>query len=119
MNGGFNVGAAPPTPPPPPPTPPPARPGRLVATVGPGLAIAVRTAAGRAARAVRAGLYAVAVNDRSRTQNFHLTGPAVNRKTGVAFRGSVTWQVRVRKGAIYRFVSDPSRGTLRGSFRGT
>jgi hypothetical protein len=119
MNGGFNVGAAPPTPPPPPPTPPPARPGRLIATVGPGNAIAVRTPAGRAVRTTRSGLYTVAVRDRSRTQNFHLTGPGVNRKTGVAFRGSVAWQLRVRKGATYRFVSDASRARLRGSFRGT
>jgi hypothetical protein len=117
MRGDFNVGATPPASPPPPPAPPPARAGRLIATVGPGDAISVRTPAGRAARTVRAGLYTVAVNDRSRAQNFHLSGPGVNRKTGVAFRGKVVWRVRFRKGGTYRFASDPSRGVLRGSFR--
>lgn len=46
------------------------------------------------------------VTDRSRTRNFHLIGPAVNRRTGMAFAGTVTWTLRLARGT-YRFGSDP------------
>jgi hypothetical protein len=97
-----------PPPAPPPPTPPPPL-GRLTATVGPGLRIVV------SARSVRSGRYAITVRDRSATENFHLTGPGLNRRTGVAFRGQARWTVTLRKGT-YRFRSDRTvrlRGTLR------
>ena len=111
MRGSFNVGAAPP-----PPTTTPPR--RLVATVGPGATISVANAAGRRVRAVAAGTYRITVRDRSSRHNFHLIGRGVNRRTGVAFRGTVTWIVRVRAGATYRFVCDPHARHMRGSFRG-
>jgi len=40
----------------------------------------------------------------------------VNRKTRVAFRGTVTWTLRLRAGT-YRFVCDPHARQMRGSFR--
>src|SRR6266567_4272883 len=40
----------------------------------------------------------VTVNDRSKTDNFHLTGPGVNRKTGVKTRGKATWTVTLVPG---------------------
>jgi hypothetical protein len=106
MRGTFTVGAAPPPPPPPPP-PPTAR--RLTATVGPGRVIRL------SARTTRAGRHVITVNDRSRSDNFHLTGPGVNRRTGVAFRGTARWTLTLRRGT-YRFRSDATarlRGTLR------
>ena len=112
MRGSFNVGNVPPPPPPPP--PPPVR--RLTATVT-ASAISVRTATGARARSAPAGRYRIRVRDTARTQNFHLIGPGLNRKTTVAGRSSPTWTVTLRRGT-YRYRSDPSR-RLRGTFRVT
>ena len=60
------------------------------------------------------GPAAITVNDRSKTDNFHLTGPGVNKKTGVKTRGKVTWAVTLQPG-IYRYRSDKTK-KLRGSF---
>jgi hypothetical protein len=109
MRGQLTVGAGPPPSPPPPPPPPALR--RLSATVGPGRTIRV------SARSVRAGRYRITVNDRSARDNFHLTGPGLNRRTGVAFRGTATWTVTLRRGT-YRFRSD-STARLRGTLRVT
>ena len=62
------------------------------------------------ARKVAPGRYRLTVADRSRTRNFHLVGPGVNRRTGKPFVGRVTWTVQLARGT-YRFGSDP---TLRG-----
>lgn len=117
MSGSFTVGTGQASPPPPP--PPPATTPALRATVGPTPTISLRTAKGASVRSLKAGRYRVAVNDRSGFHNFHLTGPGVNLKTTVPFVGRRTWQLRVRKGATYRFVCDPHAATMRGSFRGT
>ena len=78
----------------------------------------MRSPAGARIAGVRAGLVTIVVRDRSRFHNFHLTGPGVNRRTSVAFVGTQTWRVRIRKGATYRFVCDPHAGQMRGSFKG-
>lgn len=54
------------------------------------------------------------VNDRSKTDNFHLTGPGVNKKTGVKTRGKATWAVTLQPGR-YTYRSDKTK-KLRGSF---
>lgn len=118
MRGSFTVGAAQ-QPAPTPPSPPasaPVSPGRLAATVGPGATIGLRTARGVAVRSARAGVYTIVVRDRSRLHNFHLIGPGVNRRTSVSFVGRVTWRVRFRRGATYRFVCDPHARHMRGRF---
>jgi plastocyanin len=56
----------------------------------------------------------ISVNDRSKTDNFHLTGPGVNKQTGVKTRGKVTWTVTLRPG-IYSYRSDTTK-KLRGAF---
>ena len=56
----------------------------------------------------------VTINDRSKTDNFHLTGPGVNRKTGVKTRGKVTWTVTLQPG-VYTYRSDKTK-KLRGRF---
>jgi hypothetical protein len=112
MRGNFRVGN-----PPPPPPPPAGGPRRLTASVA-GASISLKSGARKVSR-LAAGNYRVTVRDRSRQQNFHLTGPGVNRKTGVRFRGTATWTVRFRKGSAYRYVSDANRRRLRGSFRAT
>lgn len=94
MNGWFTVGTVAPTP--------------LAAAVGPKRTISLKP------KIVEVGPATLTVNDRSRTDNFHLTGPGVNKKTGVAFRGRVTWNVSLQPGS-YTYRSDKHK-RLRGSF---
>jgi plastocyanin len=105
MKGRFAVGSAQ--------LPPPA--ATLNARVGPGRTISVRRADGSKATILN-GVTSIRliVSDRSRTDNFHLTGPGLNKATGVGFRGRVTWKLSVFPG-VYRFRSDRHK-SLRGSF---
>jgi hypothetical protein len=109
MRGTFNVGNVPPPPPPPAPVV-----RRLSASVT-ARAIAVRTASGSRARSVAAGRYRITVRDAARTQNFHLIGPGVNRRTSVGRTSRPTWTLTLRRG-IYTYRSDANR-RLRGTFR--
>jgi hypothetical protein len=107
MRGRFAVGSAQLPRPAPPPT-------RLSGRVGPGRAITLTNASGKRVTRVKAGRFRITVRDVSRTENFHLTGPGVNRRTGVAFRGTSTWAVSLKAGR-YTYRSDESarvRGTL-------
>jgi hypothetical protein len=105
MNGRFAVGSAQ--------LPPPT--ASLAGRVGPGRTISVRRDDGSKA-AILNGVTTIrlTVSDRSRADNFHLTGPGVNKSTGVKFRGRVTWNLKVSTG-VYRFRSDRHK-SLRGSF---
>jgi hypothetical protein len=94
MRGRFTVGTVVP-------------PTALRASVGPKRRITLQP------KTVVAGAAKITVVDRSRTDNFHLVGPGVNRKTGVAFRGRVTWNVALQVGR-YTYRSDKHR-RLRGS----
>jgi hypothetical protein len=70
---------------------------------------------GRRVGTLRRGTFWVVVSDRSRRANFRLTGPRVNRRTTVRFRGTVKWRVRLVRGT-YRYGADTgARGG--GSFR--
>jgi hypothetical protein len=92
MNGSFLVTSAPAPPPPPP-----------VRTL-----TGVVTASGAvsfARAAVPAGRYAITIRDRSRRDNFHLRGRAVDRRTGIRARGTVRWRVTLTAGS-YRYGSD-------------
>jgi plastocyanin len=115
MRGSFTTGGGPPTPPPPPTT----RPPTLIATVGPGATISLRTSRGARVTRLKAGRYRIVVRDRSRMHNFHLSGLGLNKRTTVRFRGSTTWTVTFRKGRAYRFVCDPHAKRMKGSFRAT
>ena len=55
---------------------------------------------------VSAGPIKMTVSDGSRARNFHLVGDGVNRKTGKAFTGKVTWHLDLAAGT-YKFGSDP------------
>ena len=115
MKGAFGVGNAPPPTTTTTPKPPPA-PGKLVGTVGPGSSISLKKSSGASAKTLKAGKYSVSVRDLSKAQNFRLSGPGVNRSTGVGFTGRVTWPVTLKKGT-YRFQSDASKARLHGSIR--
>jgi plastocyanin len=103
MKGSFTVGtAATPSPPQPPqPAPTPVTPvHRLTVGLGSGAHVVLRGAAG-----LTPGKVVIVVKDPSRTDNVRLTGPGVNRATGIAFRGTVTWKVTLRNGT-YALRSD-------------
>jgi hypothetical protein len=72
------------------------------------------TPAKRRVRALLPGVYLVVVSDRSAADNFHLTGPGINRKTGVAAKVTARWTIRVKKGT-YTYRSD-AHVKLRRSF---
>lgn len=79
---------------------------KVTGTVGPGFTISLRTAAGAKVGTLQPGIYAIVVRDRSAVHNFHLRGPGVNKKTGVAFKGSVTWKPRLTRGKVYTYFCD-------------
>ena len=88
---------------------------KLVATDGPGFTITL-TQGGKKVRSLKPGTYAITVADKSNIHNFHLTGPGVNKKTGVGFKGSTTWKVTLKKGT-YKYVCDPHASFMKGSFK--
>lgn len=88
---------------------------KLTATVGPRKTISLRDSTGAKVTTLSGPVNAVVtVNDRTRVDNFHLSGPGVNKRTGVGFRGRVTWHVTLSAGK-YVYRSDRHK-TLRGSF---
>jgi hypothetical protein len=93
MNGKLTVGNPPPLPPPPTPKSNP-----LAVHVGPGHVLAFP-------KGLAIGKYAITIRDLSKTDNLHLKGPGVDRKTGIAFRGTVKWTVSLKAGT-YRVWSD-------------
>lgn len=97
MRGTFTVGNPPPTTTTAPkPAPKPAH--KLSGSVGPGarISFAAKAPAGKAK---------ITVRDASVTDNFHLVGPGVNKRTSVAGKSTSTWSVTLRKGT-YTFRSD-------------
>jgi plastocyanin len=115
MKGKFTAGTV--TTPPPPPAKP--KPKKLVGSVGPGHTISMKTAAGTRVKAVKAGSYRVTVRDATSSDNFHLLGPGLSKRTGVEYKGTTNWTVKLRKGKTYRYRSDPHPSRMKGSFRAT
>ena len=107
MKGSFTAGNVPPPPPPPPPA---AKLSGKVTTK----TITLKTGSGSKVRSLTSGKFKLTVSDTSKTQNFHLKGPGVNKKTGVAARAKATWTLTLKPGK-YTYRSDKSR-KLRGSF---
>jgi plastocyanin len=95
MKGSINVG------------PPPPAPIKLTGKVGPKKAISLKKGASTV-KALVAGRYKVVVSDATKADNFHLTGPGVNKKTGVKFKGGATWALTFKKGK-YTFRSDATK----------
>lgn len=93
MKGSIQVGPAAPAP------------AKLNGKVGPRRTISLKTATGAAAKTLSAGTYRLTVRDATKTDNFHLVGPGVNKKTGVKFRGTASWSVRLKLGK-YTYRSD-------------
>ena len=81
---------------------------KMSASVGPGQKIAF-------ARTAKAGKTTITIRDLTAKDNFHLTGPGVNKKTGVAFKGTVKWTVTLKAGT-YAYRSDAHKG-LKGTLK--
>ena len=77
--------------------------------------LTLKTAAASPVKILAPGPYALVVRDLSKQDNFHLSGPGVDRRTGVLARGRVSWALALRPG-VYRYRSDV-HPALRGSFR--
>ena len=88
MRGSFTVGTVTTTTTTPAPTA-----TALAASIGPGSASSLRPIG-----ALSAGSFAIVVHDRSATDGFRLVGPGVSKATGAAFRGTVTWTIRLSAG---------------------
>jgi opacity protein-like surface antigen len=100
MRGYFLVGNVPPT--------------SLAGSVGPRRTISLKP------KTALPGPATITVSDRSKTDNFHLSGPGVNQKTGVRTRGPATWNATLVPGT-YTYRSDKTkklRGTLTVRFPG-
>jgi hypothetical protein len=106
MHGSFGVGAL----------PPPKPTTKLAAGVGPKKTIWLKRGAA-AVKTLKAGKFKVAVSDRTKADNFHLSGPGVNKKTGVKTKSSAVWTVTLRAGT-YTYRSDATK-KLRRTFKVT
>jgi len=113
MFGSFVAGTPPAPAPDPTPSPVPAA-KKLLLTVGPMAMITLRNAAGKMLHGLKAGNYTIVVRDRSKVHNAHLVGKGVNRKSGLAATGTLTWKVKLSAGLL-RFFSDRSPKTVKGS----
>jgi NitT/TauT family transport system substrate-binding protein len=70
---------------------------------------------GKAVTKLNVGPHSFVVTDNSRTQNFRLKGPGVNKSTRIKGKSRATWTVNLRKGT-YRYWSD-GNPRARKSFR--
>jgi plastocyanin len=105
LKGQFGVGNVPAAPKPP---------AKLTGRVGPGKTISLKTAAGARVKRLAPAKYQLTIRDLTKTENFHLVGPGVNRKTKVAGKGTATWTLALKAGK-HSYRSDRTRA-LRGSF---
>ena len=85
--------------------PPPPPPPKLKGKVGPGKTISLKTAAGAAVKSLAAGTYSVSVQDLTRKDNFHLSGPGISKKTTVKGKSKPTWKLTFKVGS-YSYRSD-------------
>ena len=88
----------------------------LVGVDGPGFTITL-TKGGKKVTKLTHGTYVFKISDKSGIHNFHLTGPGVNKKTGVKTKGSAVWTVTLRAGT-YTYRSDATK-KLRRTFKVT
>jgi hypothetical protein len=88
---------------------------RRYGRVGPGTTITLKRANGTLVNHLSPGTKRITVRDRASNHNFHLTGPGVDRRTGVSFVGRRRWSVTFSPGT-YRYICDTHPDTMRRSF---
>jgi plastocyanin len=98
--------------------------------VGPGTAISLKRANGTLVTHLAPGGKTIVVRDRASNHNFHLTGPGVDRRTGISFVGRRRWSVQLSSGTYtylcdrsvqlssgtYTYLCDIHQSTMRRSF---
>jgi plastocyanin len=90
----------------------------LTGEVGPGFSIEVKLN-GKDLKTIKAGTYAIKVQDKSNVHNFHLSGPGLNKKTAVGTTTETSWTVKLKPGT-YTYQCDPHAAMgMKGSFRVT
>jgi plastocyanin len=89
----------------------------LAGTVGPGFTITLAKG-GKKVSSLKAGSYAITVNDKASIHDFHLLGPGVNKViTTVPAVGKKTVTVTLKKGT-YTYQCDPhAAGGMKGTFK--
>ena len=91
---------------------------RLTGTVQGERTITLKKRNGTVVRTLAAGRHTFVIRDRSSIHNFVLArGQNRIRGTGVSFVGTVTWQVRIRRGAIYRYFCQTHTAQMSKTFR--
>jgi plastocyanin len=88
---------------------------RLYARVGPGTTITLKRADGSLVTHLSPGTKQITVRDRASNHNFHLSGPGVDRRTGVSFVGRRRWTVTLSRGT-YTYICDVHPDTMRRTF---
>ena len=88
---------------------------RLYARVGPSSTISLKRGDGTLVTHLSPGTKRIVVRDRASNHNFHLTGPGVDRRTGVSFVGRRRWSVQFSSGT-YRYLCDTHPSTMQRSF---
>jgi plastocyanin len=83
--------------------------------VGPGSTITLKRADGSNLTHATPGQRRFHITDQAFSHNFHLLGPGVSKKTGIAFIGTRTWKLTLHVGT-YKFRCDAHPKTMRGSF---
>jgi hypothetical protein len=109
MKGTFSVGTPPSTPPT---TPAPTQTTKVVLTVT-SQAVTLKTPAGKAVSALKAGKAVISARDLSAVRGIRLSGAGVSKTTGVKFVGTTTWTVNLKKGTLV-YTSDARAPVLRG-----
>ena len=89
----------------------------LQGTVGPGFTITLQQG-GKTVKTLKAGKYVFKISDKSNIHDFHLTGPGVNKTTSVSGTGNQTWTLTLKAGT-YKYVCDPHKAFMHGSFKVT
>jgi hypothetical protein len=89
----------------------------LTGSVGPGFTITLKKGATQV-RSLKAGTYRIRVSDKSNLHDFRLKGSTRKMITGVAFVGTKTVTVTLRRGTVTYYCA-PHATTMKKSFRVT
>lgn len=89
----------------------------LTGSVGPGFTISLKKG-GVKVRTLKAGTYTIRVSDKSNMHDFRLKGSTRKTITGVAFKGTKTMTVTLKRGTVTYFCA-PHAVNMKGSFKVT
>jgi hypothetical protein len=78
--------------------------------------ISLKKANGTTVRHLSPGSRTFVIRDRASNHNFHLTGPGVDKRTGIAFVGRRKWRNLQLSSGTYRYICDVHPSTMRKSF---